>query len=219
VPYRRHLCASCYRKGLRAKNPERSREQNRQNYQRHREARIAWQKEYHRRHRDERLAYMKTWAALNREHLRTYHREYRVSDAGGAVRMRTMASTYVGRYRRNHPEAADAHRARQAARRAKGAQVEIVTMAQALFDADGLCHLCGHIIADAGEAELDHVVPLICGGLHIRSNIAAAHSRCNRIKRGLHPDEIPQHITSRFHKAAAKHTHYIPPPNWPMGEG
>ena len=189
--------------------------QNRRNYQRHREARIAKQKEYYEANREERMTYNKTWAAQHREHLRSYHREYRVSDAKGAIRMRAMASVYAGRHRKK-PEAADAHRARQAARRAKGAQVEIVTMAQALFDADGLCHLCGHMIADAGEAELDHVIPLSRGGLHVRSNIAAAHSRCNRIKRGLHPDEIPPHITRRFHKAARSHAHKIPPPNWPM---
>ena len=234
-PYRRQLCASCYGKQKWAKHGAKINERRRMkhrdatpeeaalraqrqhdNYIKHRPQRIEKATQYAVEHKDEVQKRNKEWSSANREHLRAYHRAYRMSDAPGAIRMRAMQAAYVVKWRKSHPEAADKHRARQAARRAKGAHTEIVTMAQALFDALDMCHLCGHQIASASEAELDHVVPLACGGLHIRSNIAPAHAVCNRIKRGLHPDKIPPHIGERFRKVAAKHAHFIAPPNWPV---
>jgi 5-methylcytosine-specific restriction endonuclease McrA len=55
-------------------------------------------------------------------------------------------------------------------------------------------------------------VPLTLGGRHERDNIAAAHRRCNLIKRGLHPDHMPLHLVRKFHAELEKRS---PPPNWP----
>jgi len=194
-------------------NREKYLEQNRGNYERHREKRLAYQATYQAKHREEHAARHKQWAAQNREHLRQYHKEYRNSDAPGAVNVRERQSAYSRKYRESSTVYQEAHRAKQAVRRARGAQTALITISQALFDADDLCHLCGGPISSAAEADLDHILPLAQGGKHTRDNLAPAHRRCNRIKRGLHPENIPPHIVRKFGVELNKR---CPPPNWPI---
>jgi 5-methylcytosine-specific restriction endonuclease McrA len=41
------------------------------------------------------------------------------------------------------------------------------------------CHICGGSIATTSDLEFDHVVPLACGGQHVRQNIKPSHRLCN----------------------------------------
>lgn len=221
--FRRQMCGKCYQKHLRATNgdhmralkraryhavdPAKKAAEQRSNYLKHREKRLAWMAAYFAEHRAERLACHKQWATEHREEQRQYHRDYRGSDMPGAIRMREQQGTYSQRYQEGNERYAESHRARQALRRAKGAEKELVTIGQAMFDADGLCHLCGAPILSHADAHLDHIVPLSKGGQHTMDNLAPTHARCNQIKRGLHPDEIPLHIQRKFHAERAVRPH------------
>ena len=59
-----------------------------------------------------------------------------------------------------------------------------------------VCHLCGgEVLRVAGVADepwgatVDHLVPVVEGGLHVWGNVALAHRRCN-ISRGVRPVEV-----------------------------
>jgi 5-methylcytosine-specific restriction endonuclease McrA len=59
-----------------------------------------------------------------------------------------------------------------------------------------VCHLCGgEVVQVAGVADepwgatVDHLVPVVEGGLHVWGNVALAHRRCN-ISRGVKPVEV-----------------------------
>jgi 5-methylcytosine-specific restriction endonuclease McrA len=47
------------------------------------------------------------------------------------------------------------------------------------------CHLCGKRVPDREYAArpddptIDHLIPVSDGGLHVRTNVALAHNRCN----------------------------------------
>jgi 5-methylcytosine-specific restriction endonuclease McrA len=41
-----------------------------------------------------------------------------------------------------------------------------------------LCHICGQLVASS-EASMDHLVPVVAGGMHLRSNVRLAHRSCN----------------------------------------
>lgn len=74
-----------------------------------------------------------------------------------------------------------------------------------LFKRDGgVCYLCGNpcnledytvrdgtIIAGDWYPSIDHVVPLIQGGVHAWDNVKLAHRRCNSLKGGKTIDAIP----------------------------
>ena len=139
--------------------------------------------------------------------------DYRQSNKPGAIRMREKAPEYAAKYRAKSA-AKQAHRARQALRRSQK-KGELVSIRELLFDHDGLCHLCGGPINGPEQAEIDHILPLSKGGPHTRDNLAPAHRRCNRIKRGLTESEVPAHILRLLHEELLKH---CPPPNWPMIE-
>lgn len=72
-------------------------------------------------------------------------------------------------------------------RRARQLAVETETIiSMVVFERDAwTCHICGRPIdpavrhPDGMSASVDHVVPLVKGGPHLYSNVAAAHLRCN----------------------------------------
>ena len=37
---------------------------------------------------------------------------------------------------------------------------------------------------------IDHIVPIVAGGEHVRSNVQCAHSRCNTLKGAAIPDGV-----------------------------
>lgn len=66
--------------------------------------------------------------------------------------------------------------------------VELVTLDQLIYLADGRCWLCRRpVLSDWSR---DHVIPLAEGGDHTYNNLRLAHRRCNEVKGELHPDEV-----------------------------
>lgn len=78
--------------------------------------------------------------------------------------------------------------ARGYAERIRNAQVrERFTLIEIAERDDWGCHICGGRVV-RGDATVDHLVPLISGGNHTRSNVALAHRGCNS-RRGARPLE------------------------------
>ncbi len=65
-----------------------------------------------------------------------------------------------------------------AARRSGAWVVERFSRSEIYARDRGLCGLC-HTPVAAHEATLDHILPLSCGGDHIRANVRIAHVNCN----------------------------------------
>jgi hypothetical protein len=59
-----------------------------------------------------------------------------------------------------------------------------------IADRDGWrCHLCREMVPKE-EATLDHLVPVVAGGLHLRVNVAIAHHRCNSRRNARGPAQL-----------------------------
>jgi len=92
-------------------------------------------------------------------------------------------------------------------RRLKEATIEKVSL-QEIFERDGgICQLCGWPVdpelksPHPESATLDHIVPLLFGGTHEKSNLQLAHRRCNSIKGGESwgvPEYLMRFIFSPF---------------------
>ncbi len=78
-----------------------------------------------------------------------------------------------------------AHASREARRRAakRHPGAEAVDRLTVYKIDQGVCGLCGRD-ADVEDFELDHIVPLACGGAHTYANVQVAHGPCNRAKGG-----------------------------------
>jgi len=61
--------------------------------------------------------------------------------------------------------------------------------------ATGLCHYCGSRVSPS-ELTLDHIVPLVRGGLSTKGNCVAACKECNTRKRDLLPIEWQEYLDS-----------------------
>lgn len=95
---------------------------------------------------------------------------------------RYKASSYVERRHQDHSN-------QQRARRA-GCEREVIDVLD-VFERDGWrCQICQKVVnrdlrhPHPQSPTLDHIVPLSCGGGHVRANVQLAHFRCNTLKRG-----------------------------------
>jgi len=68
--------------------------------------------------------------------------------------------------------------------------------------AAGRCHYCG-AATPAKELTLDHVVPLVRGGLSTRGNCVPACKPCNSAKQSLLPVEWEAYLDRLRHQADA----------------
>lgn len=108
--------------------------------------------------------------------------------ADPAYRERRLAHTRESHRRRGSPSRPDRHtpeakRQARSRRRSlkRGAFVEDVHPLVVLERADGECGICGGDV-DPFQFDVDHIVPLVRGGLHNYENSQAAHPVCNRRK-------------------------------------
>lgn len=113
---------------------------------------------------------------------------YRVNDD----RLKKSAREWA----RGNPDSRRSHHARRRARKF-AVPYEDLSVTD-VFERDGwVCWLCGDPIDRAAvsphplSASLDHVVPLSRGGHHVMSNVAAAHLRCNCIKKDRLVSAVP----------------------------
>ncbi|MFJ8078873.1 HNH endonuclease [Streptomyces sp. NPDC096176] len=83
-----------------------------------------------------------------------------------------------------------------ASRALPGARFEDVDPLDVIETANWHCELCGEAIPqdvdryDPQAATVDHHMPLALGGHHVRSNMRAAHRRCNTSKNATHPADL-----------------------------
>jgi len=55
------------------------------------------------------------------------------------------------------------------------------------------CVYCGDLVSDKARArQIDHIIPLDAGGMHIVENVAPSCARCNRKKWHYMPDRRPK---------------------------
>lgn len=64
-----------------------------------------------------------------------------------------------------------------------------------IFDRDGgMCRYCG-VLLDPKNWHLDHIVPIVRGGAHTKSNVVAACVKCNLSKRDRTIEELGWTLT------------------------
>lgn len=172
---------------------------NRRWYESHREQEMAKRAAIREQHRLAIAEAQRRYVAANRDKVRASNRAYRAADPERA-RAKDRAYAAANRVRRAekqrewrqaNPDAysewAAANREliwqRNQRRRARelNAFVENVDRA-AVFRRDlGICQICNEPIG-ANRWHIDHVIPLIRGGLHCYANVQLSHARCNLSK-------------------------------------
>ncbi|MGH3251837.1 MAG: HNH endonuclease [Trebonia sp.] len=86
-----------------------------------------------------------------------------------------------------NPEKVAAKTQRRLARQ-RSMPADLVTVTELLAEQTFRCHICGNVIdpgckyPDAECPTIDHIIPLSRGGSGLRSNLKAAHMRCNSAK-------------------------------------
>ena len=166
----RKVRGTLYRQSHRQELNEKSKQWSKE----HKEKRAIITKRYRLTHQEEVRAYKKAYNASHRQEHTEYARQWRKEH-----RDRSLAITR--NWRHKHPEARRAAQARRRAR-LRNAIIEPVNyIAIDLRDAM-ICGLCHKRIARK-DLTYDHIVPLVCGGSHVESNLQVAHLSCNSAKR------------------------------------
>lgn len=123
----------------------------------------------------------KRWSDRNRERervrQRTWARANPQSRAAATARYRECYPDAYARWQReNRDKVAEYSRQRRARRTA--AHVERVEVLVLLERQDGACGICGEDV-ELDDFHVDHIVPLVKGGLHNYENCQIAHPVCN----------------------------------------
>lgn len=183
-------------------HPEKLREHNRLNRERHGDAIRAQQKEYYWRNRQRRVAYNRDWYHKNkdarreaerqrlREHYRANRDAYRERHRKAYLANREAFLESSRRYyKRVYAEDPEKARGRVRAYRARklGAPGEASPSAvRARWDYyGGRCWMCGEV-----ATSIDHVIPLSRGGSDWPANLRPACGSCNSRKHTLLPREM-----------------------------
>lgn len=118
------------------------------------------------------------------------------ADAAWRKRHGTERPAGTSHYDQDPAEVLRAPKRRRAERLRKAKRAPIDR--EAIFERDGwLCGICGEPV-EAGDATLDHIVPISLGGADESSNVRLAHSLCNsRRGDGLRYPEARHHTPDR----------------------
>lgn len=155
-----------------AKSKEELKAINAANYQKNREARLAYAKEYYKANKEHRDIKGRQWARENADKTREYNRKS---------------------YQKNPNKAII--RSRQRKIKMMGNGYKLYTLEQVLEEYGQVCYLCEleidltlpRKIGVAGwefGLHLDHVTPISKGGQDCLENVAPTHAICNLNKRG-----------------------------------
>lgn len=155
-----------------AKSKEELKAINAANYQKNREARLAYAKEYYKANKEHRDIKGRQWARSNVDKTREYNRKSYKKDPNKAI-----------------------IRSRQRKIKMMGNGYEPYTLEQILEEYGQVCYLCEleidltlpRKIGVAGwefGLHLDHVTPISKGGQDCLENVAPTHAICNLNKRG-----------------------------------
>lgn len=155
-----------------AKSKEELKAINAANYQKNRESRLVYAKEYYKANKEARNAKGREWARANKDKTREYNRKsYEKDPSKTLIRVRARKI------------------------KMKGNGVESYTLEQVLEEYGSVCYLCEididltlpRKIGVSGwefGLHLDHVTPISKGGSDCLENVAPTHAICNLTKRG-----------------------------------
>lgn len=135
-------------------------------------------KKYYRENKERKLAHSKKYYEKNKEEVLAKQKEYHQSAKGKKV----MRKAHTKR--------------RKLMRQNKGIpyQRDWVIDRDKLGGKDPICYLCNETITELADIHLDHVVPVVIGGLDCFSNVACTHEKCNLTRekdaRNLTPKQI-----------------------------
>jgi 5-methylcytosine-specific restriction endonuclease McrA len=170
------LCRKCYRAAYYRANREREKARA-----------AAWARENPQRRSEN----IRAWNQANQDAVRRHRASYYEAHAEfvrGRVRERARANPEAVKARYLAWKAANPERARLTAqtasnkRRAQKRAGGTLTQAEWVEVLHEHAFACAYCLAPDEPLELDHIVPLARGGLHVRSNVAPACARCNRYK-------------------------------------
>jgi 5-methylcytosine-specific restriction endonuclease McrA len=120
------------------------------------------------------------WRTANLDAVRRKKAQWRSSPE-----QRAKAVARTAKWMREHPEHARALARKQDAKR-RAIEREVFVEAvdpRVVFDRDqGMCGICSEPVDPMSQWEIDHVIPILRGGLHAYANVQLAHRRCNRSK-------------------------------------
>jgi hypothetical protein len=137
--------------------------------------------EYYLKTKEKTRAAADKWKAENPERLKEYKDQWRKENP-------EKISAYTHKYNTSHHEIRrdEAHRRR--ARKLSG-QFEKINSVEIYNRDNWICKICNETVDPELKwprhmsASLDHIIPLVCGGPHIKDNVQLAHLICN-IKAG-----------------------------------
>jgi len=138
--------------------------------------------QYH-KHRAKRLAKHAAWQRENKDRLSDYRRERWHANPTARDKQKVATAAW---YRRHPEKVAAKNRNRYARVRAGGGSVTAEEWAAMLSAYSGKCAYCG---TAADRIDLDHMVPLSRGGVHVIENVIPACLRCNSSKGARTPLE------------------------------
>ena len=151
------LCKRCYKRDWRVKNPERSKAYYRGYYRRNKKKEIDRSLIYYEEHREESLAKNREWHKNNRDRVNDRRRKW---------------------YRDNRAKRIERVMRRRALKYSTATEPLVDFIAQ-LVQKGEMCIYCG---STTKPLEVDHIIALSKGGLHIKDNLVAACRNCNASK-------------------------------------
>ena len=119
-------------------------------------------KKYYQEHKEQKQAQSRQYYQKHKEELKQKHAAYRATRAGKQAMLKA------------HHKRADSLKANQGIPYTR----EMVIERDRDGGTDPICYLCGKPIT-TGTLHLDHVVPVVMGGLDCFTNIACVHDECN----------------------------------------
>lgn len=159
---------------------------NRQQYEAHREKRLAYRHAYYSANREKLIEEMRAYDEANREAKFARGRAWREAHGEEAA-----ANTRA--WRAANPEKCRGYAQLKRARK-RAAPSERIDPAKVYARDEGFCGICKEA-TDPNDWHLDHVVPLSRGGHHTYNNVQVAHPRCN-IRKGA---KLPQELKETAH--------------------
>lgn len=169
------------RNGHRANCKACQRVKNQQQYEAHREKRLAYRREHYAANRERLINGMRVYDAANREAKLARLKVYREAHREESIK-RAKA------WRLANPERCRVHGQIKRARK-KRVPYESVDPAAVYRRDEGRCGICGEM-TDPNDWHLDHIIPLSRGGHHLYRNVQVSHPVCNIAKGARMPVEL-----------------------------
>ena len=184
-------CLTCAKRQQQTKHAEYERKRRANMTQEQREVARKYQHDYYLRPEVQvrKRAYRKTYRAIpeNKERRNRNQRD-RLKDPVVHAKHRAYHRAYHARWRKGNSFRQEAHRVTQADRRARRrnqvGKLSKNILTALIAEQRGKCYYCRRRFTKKRRATLEHLIPLVRGGIHGDSNIRAACLSCNSAKGG-----------------------------------